>query len=117
LGHALTNSKISYPQAAALVQFYSRLGPEHWDQLEAGLQKMVDLEPDQPESHYDLASIQVVRGKTKEALEQLRIALDLNAKRLKADPTARDLAATNRVDPRFDALRSSPEFQKITAPK
>jgi hypothetical protein len=47
----------------------------------------------------------------------LRIALDLNAKRLQRDPKAGDLAATNRSDPRFDALRSLPEFQKIIPPK
>ena len=70
-----------------------------------------------PEAYYDLAAIKAVLGKTSEALENLRIAMDLNAKRLARDPKASDLAATNRTDPRFDALRNLPEFQKIVPPK
>ena len=42
--------------------------------------------------------------------------MNLNAKRLQQDPTASDLAATNRLDPRFDALRRLPEYPKIVPP-
>ncbi len=44
------------------------------------------------------------------ALEQ---ALDLSATRLKADPKARDLRETVRKDARFDALRQTPEYEKL----
>ena len=56
-------------------------------------------------------------GKPGEALDNLRIAMDLNAKRLARDPKAGDLAATNRDDPRFNALRNLPEYQKIVPSK
>ena len=56
-------------------------------------------------------------GNTSEALDNLRIAMDYNTKRLQPDPKASDLAATNRADQRFDALRSRPEFQKSSRPK
>jgi hypothetical protein len=85
--------------------------------LEVVLQKLAALSPGQPEPYYDLAALKAVLGKTGDALENLRVAMDLNAKRLHSDPRASDLAATNRSDPRFDALRSLPEFQKIVPPK
>ena len=43
--------------------------------------------------------------------------MDYNAKRLKLDPKASDLAVTCRADHRFDALRNLPEFPKIVPPK
>ena len=109
----------SYNEAAALAQLYNKLGYGHLGKLEATLQKLVTLapEPIRPEAYYDLAALKAVLGKTSEALDNLRIAMDCNAKRLKSDPKASDLAATNRADPRFDALRSLPEFQKIVPAK
>jgi hypothetical protein len=95
------------------------MGNGHLTSLEAVFQKVVTLapEPVRPEAYYDLAELKAVLGKNSEALDNLRIAMDLNAKRLQGNPNASDLAATNRSDPRFDALRSLPEFQKIVPPK
>jgi tetratricopeptide (TPR) repeat protein len=116
---ALTNSTLSYQEASALAQLYSRLGNGYLNKLDAALQKLVTVAPEQirPEAYYDLAALKTITGKTSDALANLRIAMDLNAKRLQQDPKASDLAATNRSDPRFDALRRLPEFQKIVPPK
>jgi tetratricopeptide (TPR) repeat protein len=116
---ALTNSALSYQEASALAQLYSRLGNGYLNKLDAALQKLVTVAPEQirPEAYYDLAALKTITGKTSDALANLRIAMDLNAKRLQQDPKASDLAATNRSDPRFDALRRLPEFQKIVPPK
>jgi len=116
---ALTNPSLSYNETAALAQFYSKLGNGYLNKLEVVLQKLVGLTPEsiQPEAYYDLAALQAVIGKTTAALDNLRTAMDLSAKRLKANPNASDLAATNRADARFDALRGLPEFQKIVLPK
>jgi tetratricopeptide (TPR) repeat protein len=116
---ALNNPAISYNEIASLAQLYSKLGYGYLDKLEAALQKLVPLapEPIQPEAYYDLAAIKAVQGKSSEALDNLRTAMNLNAKRLQANPNASDLASTNRSDTRFDALRSLPEFQKIVPPK
>ena len=53
---------------------------------------------------------------TSEALQRLRAALDLSAKRLAANPAARDLVVEARKDPRFNALRNLPAFQKLVPP-
>jgi tetratricopeptide (TPR) repeat protein len=116
---ALTNSALSYNEAAALAQFYLKMGSGHLDKLEAVLQKIITIAPEQvlPESYYNLAALDAVLGKSTDALANLRTAMDLNAKRLQRDPRADDLAAANRSDTRFDPLRSLPEFQKIVPPK
>jgi tetratricopeptide (TPR) repeat protein len=116
---ALTNSALAYDEVAGLAQLYSKLGYGYLDKLDATLQKLATLapEPFRPEAYYDLAALKAVMGKNSEALDNLRIAMDLNAKRLKDNPKASDLAATNRTDPRFNALRNLPEFQKIVPPK
>ena len=81
------------------------MGNGHLASLEAALQKLVTLAPEsvRPEAYYDLAALKAMLGKNSEALDNLRIALDLNAKRLQGNPSASDLAVTNRSDPRFDA--------------
>jgi tetratricopeptide (TPR) repeat protein len=116
---ALTNSALTYNEAAFIAQHISKLGYGYLDKLDAALQKLVTLAPEsiRPEAYYDLAALKAIMGKNNEALDNLRIAMDLNAQRLKANPFASDLAATNRADPRFDALRRLPEFQKIVPPK
>jgi len=110
---ALTNPSISYGEAASLANFYSHLGMSYLDNLEVGLTRLTTLDPNRPEAHYDLAAIKAYRGKTPEALAELRISLDLSAKRRKTDPTAPDLLATNRTDSRFDSIRNLPEYKKI----
>jgi tetratricopeptide (TPR) repeat protein len=116
---ALTNAALSYNEAAALAQFYLKMGSGHLNELEAVLQKIITIAPEQvlPESYYNLAALNAVLGKSADALANLRVAMDLNAKRLQRDPRADDLAAANRSDTRFDPLRSLPEFQKIVPPK
>jgi hypothetical protein len=62
-----------------------------------------------------LAALQAILNKPDEALRNLKLALDLNADRLKRDPKASNLAATNRTDVRFNALRSQPAYQKLVS--
>jgi tetratricopeptide (TPR) repeat protein len=113
--NALTNSTASYPEVSAAALFYSRMGGGYVDKLEVGLQKLLALSPEpvRPEAYYDLAALKAMLGKTNEALDNLRNAVDLSVKRLQANPGASDLVANCRTDPRFDVLRSLPEFQKI----
>jgi tetratricopeptide (TPR) repeat protein len=113
---ALTNSAISYNAVAAIAQFFNQLGPAYLPHLEAALQKLTMVAPDQPEAFYDLAAMEAVLGKNESALTNLRTAMDLNAKRLKSNPNASNLILTNRIDARFDRLRNLPEFQKIVPP-
>ena len=111
--HAVASPALTYNQAANIVQIYSLLGAKYFDKLEAALKKMAALAPDMPEAHYDLAAIEAVHGETDDALEQLRVALQLNSARLKTNPSAKNLLQTNLSDRRFDRLRNLPEYQKI----
>jgi tetratricopeptide (TPR) repeat protein len=95
--------------AAAQMQDYTRLG--------TALRKMVDLEPDLPEPRCDLAALESITGHSSAALADLKLALDLSAKRRAQDPTAPDLAASVRDDPRFASIRNLPEFRKLIPPK
>jgi tetratricopeptide (TPR) repeat protein len=84
--------------------------------LEEALEKITALVPDQPEPWYDSAALNAVLGKPDQAMQNLRQALDLSARRLKSNPTARDLLNEARKDPRFNPLRNLPEFQKMVPP-
>jgi hypothetical protein len=111
---ALANPHISSSEAAFIAQEYAKMG--NLTKLEEVLQKIVAIVPDQPEPWYDIAALNVVLGKPDQGLQNLRKSLDLSAQRIKGNPTARDLLAEVRKDPRFDAVRNRPEFQKIVPP-
>ena len=111
---ALTNSTISYNEATAIAQLYLQNG--NLPKLEGALQKIVVIAPGQPDSRYDLAALQSLLGKTSNSLSNLKIALDLNAARLKTNPAASDLLARARTDPNLAPLRALPEFQKLVPP-
>jgi tetratricopeptide (TPR) repeat protein len=112
--HALANPHITSNEAGFIAQEYAKMG--NLAKLEGVLQKIVALAPDQPEPWYDLAALNVVLGKPDQGLQNLRKSLDLSAQRIKSNPTARDLLAEVRKDPRFDSVRNRPEFQKIVPP-
>ena len=111
---ALASPHITANEAGFIAQKYVELG--NLTKLEDVLQKIAALAPDQPEPWYDLAALNVVLGKPDQGLQNLRKSLDLSAQRLKANPTARDLLAEARKDPRFNPVRNRPEFQKIVPP-
>jgi hypothetical protein len=111
---ALANPRISSSEAGFIAQTYAQIG--NLSKLEGVLKKLVALAPDQPESYYNLAALDAVLGKQEEALQNLRTALDLSAKRLQSNLTAHDLLAEARKDNRFDSLRNLPGFLKIVPP-
>jgi thioredoxin-like negative regulator of GroEL len=111
---ALANPNLRYPDVSAMAQIAAQLGD--MSKLDILLQKLVSLAPDQPEPRYDLAALDAILGKTSEALQNLQASLDLSAKRLAANPAARDLLAEARKDPRFASLRNLPAFQKVVPP-
>ena len=112
---ALASPAVKFQEAAAVAQSFAGMG--NLGKLEAALQKLVALAPDQPEPRYDLAALQAIGGKNTEALQNLKIAMEANAKRLAGNSTANDLLNTARTDPRLISLRALPEFQKLVPPK
>jgi tetratricopeptide (TPR) repeat protein len=108
---ALARPEINLQEAQAVAMAYAQL--QSYGKLESAVRKMVALAPNQPEPRCDLAALESLTGRASQALADLKIAMDLNAKRLAKDPTAPNLADTVANDPRFAAIRSSPDFQKL----
>jgi thioredoxin-like negative regulator of GroEL len=81
--------------------------------LEVVFEKLVVRAPDSPEDWYNLAGLKATLGKTPDALQALRQAVTLSAKRLRQDPKAKDLLADAQTDPRFVHLRETPEFKEL----
>jgi Flp pilus assembly protein TadD len=88
----------------------------NWPKLEMTLERLVKIMPAEPETWYDLAALKASLGKQTESLTRLKQALELSAKRRQGNPTANDLLAAVRNDPRFNPLRQLPEFQKLVPP-
>jgi tetratricopeptide (TPR) repeat protein len=112
--HALANPHVTSNEAGFIAQEYAKMG--NLTKLEEVLHKIVALVPDQPEPWYDIAALNIVMGKPDQCFQNLRKSIDLSAQRIKGNPTARDLLAEARKDPRFDSVRNTPEFQKIVPP-
>jgi cytochrome c-type biogenesis protein CcmH/NrfG len=110
----LADPHVSSNEAGFIAQTYAKMG--NLTKLEAVLQKIVTLVPDQPEPWYDLAALEAVLGRPDPALQSLHKSLDLSARRLKSNPTAHDLLNEARKDQHFDPLRNLPEFQKLVPP-
>jgi tetratricopeptide (TPR) repeat protein len=112
----LFDQELSNPHAepdnlAAMAQICAELG--NYAKLEQILQKIVVLQPGSPEARYDLAALEAITGQTNAALKNLGICLDESAKRLLTNSAARNLANSARDDPRFNAIRNEPQFQKL----
>jgi len=108
---ALARPEITEQQAQTVAQGFAQLGD--YAKLETALRKMIALSPDVPEAHYNLAALESITGRATEAIKDLKTALDLNARRLAADPKAQDLRKAVVADPRFGAVTNLPAFQEI----
>jgi tetratricopeptide (TPR) repeat protein len=108
---ALSTPGVKFGEAATIAQYFNYLG--NYPKLETALEKLAALAPGQPEPLYDLAALQTLLGNNTGALKNLKQALDWSQQRHQQNPQASDLAASNRVDHRFDRIRNLPEFQKI----
>ena len=111
---AMANSHLIPSEAGFIAQCYAQMG--NLTKLEAVIEKLVTLVPDQPEPWYDLAALEMVLGKRDQAIQNLTRSLELSAQRLKANSSSRNLMAEVRNDQRFDPLRNLPAFQKIVPP-
>ena len=110
----MADPHVTSNEAGFIAQTYAKMG--NLAKLETILQKITALVPDQPEPWYDLAALDTILGRPDQALQNLRQSLDLSARRIKSNPTARDLVFEARKDPRFNPLRNLPEFQKMVPP-
>jgi tetratricopeptide (TPR) repeat protein len=114
IDQALANPNLRMEDAAAMAQICAQSG--NLPKLETVVLKIVRLQPSAPEPRYDLAALEAVLGKSPEALQNLRLALDLSTKRLATNPAASNLLTLARTDPRLNSLRNLPEFKSIVPP-
>jgi tetratricopeptide (TPR) repeat protein len=116
---AVLDSIVNHPQADAGV-VYQVSGIYHQlnnvQKLEITLQKLVKLAPNEPEAWYNLAAAKAALNKSTEALQDLKQALDLNARRLRQNTNATDLRTAAATDARFNSLRSLPDFRQLVEP-
>ena len=115
LDKVLQNPRVQPGVVLAIAQAYSKMN--NFQELSGALQKLVKLQPDQPEAWYDLAGTKCLLNKPEEGLEDLRQALALNSKRLAQDPHAHDIRGDLEKDAKFASVKSLPEFKTLTAPK
>ncbi|MBW8863414.1 MAG: hypothetical protein JF609_00525, partial [Verrucomicrobia bacterium] len=111
LNQALDNPKIKYQDANAVAQIFGQMADITG--FEKALRRLVVLAPDAPEHRYNLAAIESITGRTAEAMTDLKLAIDLNSKRLATNPAANNILGVIRSDPNIQNLRSLPEFQKL----
>jgi len=112
---AMDRPEIGFQEAQSMAMAFAQM--QDLARLGKALKKMVSLAPDLPEARSDLAALEAMTGQSNEALADLKVAMELNVKRLAQNPKANDLLKTVSQDPRFTALHNLPEFQKLIAPR
>jgi thioredoxin-like negative regulator of GroEL len=115
----LLQQVISNPNAPANVlegaaQFYASL--RDFSTLETILKRVTAAEPGQPEAWYNLARLDVVMGRSNDALDSLRNAINLSDQRLKLNPASFEVRRDARTNDGLGPLRGLPAFQKLVSP-
>jgi tetratricopeptide (TPR) repeat protein len=64
---------------------------------------LIDVRPDQPYIYYNVACCESLAGRTDDAIEHLRTAIQMWD----------DCRGMARVDPDFDSIRHQPAFQEL----
>jgi len=112
---ALAQPDLNLEQAQQLAQLFAQR--RDLGRLETTIRKVATLLPTQPEPRYDVAAIEAITARPSNALADLKLALDLNAKRLAQNPSAPNLLNNLRTDPRFASITNLPEYRQLVAPK
>lgn len=113
LDQFMTDPKLDALSLLTAAQAYAQMGQV--PKLEGVLSRLVQLDANNAEAWFDLASVQISLGKQDEAMQSLNHALPLSTQRLARQPGAKDLVAIALSDPRFASIRLRPEFQKLIA--
>jgi predicted Zn-dependent protease len=84
--------------------------------LELTLKNLTVDDPGIPETWYDLARLELILGKSSDAIKDLATSVQLSDERLKTNPAARNIRDIARTESSFNSIRNTPEFQKIVPP-
>jgi tetratricopeptide (TPR) repeat protein len=113
LDGVIANPKATLPMVMSVADAYNRLNQPL--KLQGVLEKLTRLAPDSAEAWYDLSASHAQFGQTAEAIQALKKALDLNAKRLAQNSKTNDIRTTLAGDQRFAGVREMPEFKALLA--
>jgi tetratricopeptide (TPR) repeat protein len=114
LDRAVTEAGAQPRHLLNIAQAFAQIG--NWPGLERTLERLVAVDPENPEAWYDLAALRASVGKADQAWPALERALDLNRHRRRQDDKVRDLNETLQQDPRFNALKQDARFQALARP-
>jgi tetratricopeptide (TPR) repeat protein len=95
----------------AAAQTYAQLGDG--TRLESTLRRLVEIAPNNAEAWYDYSGVLATLNQGPAAFNALENALRLSDARRAQQPTARDLRSVARTDPRFQALRTLPDWTRL----
>ncbi len=107
----VTNDQSSATALLSASGAYMQLG--RYQDLELALVKLVERMPDNPEAHYDLAATRALLQKPAEAIENLKLALELDRERTDRVPGAPTLTQRAQQDGRFNGIRQLPQFLQL----
>jgi len=94
------------------VQIYSQT--HDMPKLETALERWAQVSPT-PEAWLDLAAMKTMLNKQPQAVAALKMCLDLNARRLAANPKSSNIALLAKTDDRLKTLQAFPEGQQMLA--
>jgi len=107
------NPQAGFDEIMVVAQYCAQL--RNLPKLEVAMKRLVILRPDEPEVYYDLAALESVLNQPEDSLKDLKLALDKNKARKTQDPKQQSPGLNPAKDPRFDAVRKLPEFQKLVS--
>ncbi len=111
LDSIVDSPNVPAPAVYSVVQAYVQM--QKLPKIATALTKYVKLAPEQPDAWYNLAKTEAVLGKTSDALDHLRVAMELNAKLLAKNVGWQDLRPEAQKDPSFASLRAMSNYQSI----
>lgn len=106
-------------------QAYAQVG--RMEKLEATLERLIQMDPENPEAWFDLAAVRVAIAQEARvtnnpqfaqqmidsSIEALSKSIQLSKARKQRQPTANDLVRVLKTDPRFESIRDRPEIQAL----
>ncbi len=111
LDNIVDSPGVPAPAVYSVVQAYVQM--QNLPKVATTLSKYVKLAPDQPDAWYNLAKTEAALGKNPDALEHLRVAMQLNKTLLAKNVGWQDLRPEAQKDPSFANLRAMSNYQTI----
>ncbi len=111
LDNIVDSPGVPAPAVYSVVQAYVQM--QNLPKVTATLSKYVKLAPDQPDAWYNLAKTEAALGKNPDALEHLRVAMQLNKTWLAKNVGWQDLRPEAQKEPSFANLRAMSNYQTI----